>query len=265
MRFVPIASGSSGNCTMLDSDHTHILVDAGISCRRMVDALRELGLDARDLDGVFITHEHTDHIAGLPVLAKKTQMPIYATAATIAAILAMPAFASVDPARFVAVRPDALCEVGDLSVRPMHISHDAADPVGYRITCGGRKACVCTDLGCFDDYTVECLRDSDVLLVEANHDINMLQVGPYPYRLKQRILGTRGHLSNISSGQMLSRVLNDHLKGIYLGHLSHENNLPELAYETVRVELLSGDSGYRPEELPIRVARRNEPSAVIEF
>ena len=130
---------------------------------------------------------------------------------------------------------------------------------------GKKKACVCTDLGCYTDYTVECLKNSDVVLLESNHDVNMLQVGRYPYQLKRRILGDRGHLSNASSGQLLSRILNDHMKGIFLGHLSQENNLPELAFETVRVEIISSDSDYSPEELPIYVADRKRPSALIEI
>ena len=112
---------------------------------------------------------------------------------------------------------------------------------------------------------MECLKGSDVLLLESNHDVNMLQVGRYPYMLKRRILGDKGHLSNVSSGQLLSRVLNDHLKGIFLGHLSQENNLPELAFETVRVEIMSSDADYSPEDLPIFVADRKRPSALIEF
>lgn len=112
---------------------------------------------------------------------------------------------------------------------------------------------------------MECLRNSDILLLESNHDVNMLQVGRYPYPLKRRILGDRGHLSNVSSGQLLSRVLNDHMKGIYLGHLSQENNLPELAFETVRVEILTSEADYRPEDLPIRVADRKRPSALLEI
>ena len=155
--------------------------------------------------------------------------------------------------------------VGDLVINPMKISHDAAEPVGYRVRYGSKKACVCTDLGCYSDYTVECLKDSDVVLIEANHDVNMLQVGPYPYPLKQRILGRRGHLSNVSSGQLLSRILNDHMKGIFLGHLSQENNLPELAYETVRVELMDAESRYRAEDLPIYVADRKKVSGLVEF
>ena len=147
----------------------------------------------------------------------------------------------------------------------MRISHDAADPVGYRIYYGKKKACVCTDLGCFTDYTVECLKNSDVLLIESNHDVNMLQVGRYPYMLKRRILGDKGHLSNVTSGRLLSRVLNDHLKGIFLGHLSQENNFPELAFETVRVEIMSSEADYSPEDLPIYVADRKRPSCLVEI
>jgi phosphoribosyl 1,2-cyclic phosphodiesterase len=265
MRFESIASGSSGNCIYVGSANTHLLMDVGISRKRTVDALREIELDMRDIDGIFLTHEHTDHITGLPVIAKHSDMPIYATKGTIDAIRKMPKYQDIDPARFISVRADEPVTVGDLTIDPMHISHDAADPVGYRIYEGAKKACICTDLGCYTDYTRECLKNSDVLLLESNHDINMLQVGSYPYRLKQRILGERGHLSNASSGQLLSKVLNNHLKGIFLGHLSQENNLPELAFETVRVEIMFSDSDYRPEELPISVAKRSAPSALIEF
>lgn len=265
MRFESIASGSSGNCIYVGSETTHLLVDVGISRKRTAEALKDLDLELRDIDGIFITHEHSDHINGLPMIAKKTDMPIYATKGTIEAMLSMPKLCEIDPARYVAIRPDEKITVKDMQIDPMRISHDAADPVGYRVYYGRKKACVCTDLGCYTDYTVECLKDSDVLLIEANHDVNMLQVGRYPYLLKRRILGDRGHLSNASSGQLLSRVLNGHMKGIFLGHLSQENNLPELAFETVRVELLSSDTDCRPEEFPILVADRKRPSRLIEI
>ncbi len=265
MRFESIASGSSGNCIYVGSDRTHLLMDVGISRKRTVEALRDIDLDMEDIDGIFLTHEHSDHIMGLPVIAKKSEMPIYATRGTIDAVLHNPKCSGIDPARFVCVRADEPVTVGDLRVDPMRISHDAAEPVGYRIYEGDKKACVCTDLGCYTDYTLDCLKGSDVLLIESNHDVNMLQVGSYPYRLKQRILGDHGHLSNASSGQLLSRVLNDHMKGIFLGHLSKENNIPELAFETVRVEIMFSDTGYRPEDLPIKVARRSSPSALVEF
>lgn len=265
MRFESFASGSSGNCIYVGSDTTHLLMDVGISRKRTVEALHRLDLSLDDIDGIFLTHEHSDHIMGLPMIAKKSSMPIYATRGTIQAILDNPKYSQIDPGRFVTVCADEKVNVKDLCINPMAISHDAAEPVGYRVNSGGKKVCICTDLGCYTDYTIGCLKDSDVVLLEANHDINMLEVGPYPYSLKQRILGKRGHLSNASSGQLLSRILNDHMKGIFLGHLSRENNFPELAFETVKLELLSSECGYRPEELQIRVAPRKEPGAVVEF
>ncbi len=265
MRFASIASGSSGNCSYIGSGAASLIVDAGISCKRVLEGIHALDVGGRDLDGILITHEHSDHIQGLPVLARKTEAPIYATAGTIEAMMRMSSFAGIDPGRFIVIRPDEKFTIRDITVEPMHISHDAADPVGYRFTYGKKKACICTDLGCYTDYTVECLKDSDVLLVEANHDVNMLQAGRYPYPLKQRILGDRGHLSNMNSGRMLSKVLNDHMKAVYLGHLSEENNMPELAYETVRVEILMSGSGFRPDELPIHVAKRKEMSGIVEF
>ncbi|MBQ9643358.1 MAG: MBL fold metallo-hydrolase, partial [Lachnospiraceae bacterium] len=207
MRFETIASGSSGNCVYIGSDTTHLLVDVGISRKRTAEALKGLDLSLQDIDGILITHEHSDHIGGLAMIARQTQMPIYATKGTIAALKRNPACENIDPDRFVPVKADEKQTIKDLTINPMSISHDAAEPVGYRIQYGSRKACVCTDLGCFTDYTVECLKNTDVLLLEANHDINMLQVGPYPYPLKQRILGDRGHLSNLASGKLLSQVL----------------------------------------------------------
>ena len=265
MRLCSIASGSSGNCIYVGSDTTHLLMDVGISRKRTVQSLEKIGLSLRDIDGIFITHEHSDHIQGLPMIAKQSEMPIYATRGTIDAILRNPKCAQIDPERFIPVRADEKVTVRDLQINPMRISHDAAEPVGYRILYGHKKACICTDLGCYTAYTAECLKDSDVLLIEANHDVNMLQVGPYPYPLKQRILGKFGHLSNLSSGELLSGILNNHMKAIFLGHLSQENNLPELAFETVRLEINASKCGYHADELPIRVAMRKEASPLVEF
>ncbi len=265
MRFQSFASGSSGNCTYVGSGQAHVLIDAGISRKRTAESLEQIGVTLDDLDGIFITHEHSDHIQGLKMIAKKTTMPIFATRGTIEAMMKSPALKDMDRERFQVVEADHEVRVKDLTINPMKISHDAAEPVGYRILCGGKKACVCTDLGCFDEYTVDALKDADVLLLEANHDVNMLQVGPYPYRLKQRILSRTGHLSNLSSAQLLAKVLNAHMKGIFLGHLSKENNYPDLAYETVRVELMSDLPDVDVTDLPLGIARRQGPSALVEF
>ncbi len=265
MRLCSIASGSSGNCIYIGSEATHLLVDVGISGKRTEAGLNDLGVSPRDLDGILVTHEHADHIAGIGVLARKYEVPIYATAGTIEAMKNITSLGKIEDALFVEVQADQKLIIKDITVNPMKISHDAAQPVAYRFGYGSKKVAVCTDLGVFNDYTVECLRGMDALLLEANHDVNMLQVGPYPYYLKQRILGDRGHLSNENSGKLLSRVLHDNLSTIILGHLSKENNLPELAYEAVRMEITLGDNPYKAEDFRLQVASRSEVSSVIQI
>lgn len=265
MRLCSIASGSSGNCIYVGSQATHLLIDVGISGKRIENGINELGLTVRDIDGILITHEHADHICGLGVVARKYDIPIYATKGTIRAIKACKSIGEVDDSLFCEIREDEKLMLKDLSITPMKISHDAAQPVAYRIGYGSKKIAVCTDLGVYNDYTVECLKGMDALLLEANHDVKMLQVGPYPYYLKQRILGDRGHLSNENSGQLLSKVLNDKVQAIVLGHLSKENNLPELAYEAVRMEITMGDNPYHGDDFRMIVAKRDEPSSIIEL
>lgn len=265
MRLCSIASGSSGNCIYVGSDATHLLVDVGISGKRAECGLNSLGISGRDLDGILVTHEHADHIAGIGVMARKYEIPIYATPGTIDAMKQCSGVGKIDEDLFVEVQADKKLTIKDITVNPMRISHDAAEPVAYRFGYGSKKAAICTDLGVFNDYTVECLKGMDALLIEANHDVNMLQVGPYPYYLKQRILGDRGHLSNENSGRLLSKILHDKLQTIVLGHLSKENNLPELAYEAVRMEITMGDNPYRAEDFTIQVANRSEVSPVIQI
>ncbi len=263
MRLCSIASGSSGNCVYVGSDTTHLLIDVGISGKRTEAGLKELGLRMNEIDGIFITHEHADHINGLGVVARKYGIPIYATKGTIEAIRQSSSVGEIEESLFQTIRPDEKCIIKDLSLYPMHISHDAADPVAYRINHGTQKIGIITDLGCYTDYTVECLKDLDVLYLEANHDVHMLQVGSYPYYLKQRILGERGHLSNEAAGKLLSRLLHDKMQTIVLGHLSKENNLPELAYESVRVEVTMSDTKYNGNDFPVYVAKRSEVSDII--
>jgi len=265
MRLCSIASGSSGNCIYVGSEATHLLVDVGISGKRTENGLSELGITGKDLDGIFITHEHADHISGLGVIARKYGVPIYATHGTIEAIQNTGNIGKIDASLFREVNEDVKLTIKDLTVNPMRISHDAAQPVAYRIGYGNKKVGICTDLGVYNDYTVECLKGMDALLIEANHDVNMLQVGPYPYYLKQRILGDRGHLSNENSGRLLSRILHDKLQTIILGHLSKENNLPELAYEAVRMEITLGDNPYNANDFRMMVANRSEVSPIINI
>ena len=265
MRMCSIASGSSGNCIYIGTDATHLLVDVGISCKRTVEGLGQLGLTGKDIDGILITHEHSDHINGLGVICRKFGIPIYATKGTISAIKRVSSLGVIDDSLFRAVREDEKFILKDITVNPMKISHDATQPVAYRFQYGSKRMAVATDLGTYNEYTVESLRGMDALLLEANHDINMLQVGPYPYALKQRILGNKGHLSNELSGKLLSSLLHDDLKTVFLGHLSKENNLAELAYETVRLEISMADNPYKPDDFPIYVAGRSEVSQLVEI
>jgi len=265
MRLCSIASGSSGNCIYVGSQATHLLVDVGISGKRTEQGLNSLGVTGRDLDGILITHEHADHISGLGVMARKYEIPIYATRGTIAAIQKSSSVGKIEDYLFHEIHEDEKLVIKDLTVNPMKISHDAAQPVAYRIGYGNQRIGICTDLGVYNDYTVECLKGMDALLIEANHDVNMLQVGPYPYPLKQRILGEKGHLSNENSGKLLSRILHDKLQTIILGHLSKDNNLPELAYEAVRMEITMGDNPYNANDFELMVAKRSEVSPVVHI
>ena len=228
MRMMPIASGSSGNCIYLGTEDTHVLFDAGISRKRIEEGLNTAGLSLKDIDAIFVTHEHIDHTKGLGVISRKDGIPIYSTSGTIEGIEQISSLGNIPDGIFNKINADEDISIGDVTVHPFRISHDANEPVAYTFTqkCadGIKKASVVTDLGYFDDYVVDNLTESDIMLVEANHDINMLQVGPYPFYLKKRILGNKGHLSNETSGQLVNSMLHDKLKKIYLGHLSKVTN-----------------------------------------
>lgn len=269
MEIFSIASGSSGNCIVVGDDDHHVLIDSGISGKKIEQGLNKYDLCARDIDAILVTHEHWDHISGLGVMARRYGLPIYGTKGTINAIrrysglTKYKALGNIDDSLFNCIERDVDFSIGNLDIHPIHISHDAADPVGYRLSNNGKSVAVVTDLGTYDDYTIDNMKDLDVLFVEANHDINMLEVGHYPYPLKQRILSDSGHLSNAASGDLLGKVLNDHVKHIFLGHLSAENNIPELAYETVRQEVTLGDNPYKADDFPITVALRHEVSEMV--
>lgn len=265
MELCSIASGSSGNCICVGSDNCHVLIDAGISGKRIEAGLNTIDLKTEEMQGILVTHEHIDHIAGLGVLARRYGIPIYATEGTIGAVLHTKSVGKIDESLFRTIEPDVSFAIGDLTIEPIAISHDAAEPVAYKIKHEGKAAAVMTDLGKYDGHIIEKLKNLDVLLLEANHDVRMLQAGSYPYPLKQRILGDRGHLSNERSGQLLGQVLHDKFQHIILGHLSRENNYPELAYETVRLEVETGENPYKGDDFPMFVAKRDEVSPRIAF
>lgn len=237
MKFGTIASGSSGNCLYAGNEETHILIDAGISCKRICEGLKSFALEGKDIQGILITHEHADHISGLGVLSRKFHIPIYATEGTLRQISEMENLGEIDSDLFQPIEVGREFKVGNLSVESFSISHDAADPVSFLVRDGEKKLGMVTDLGYYDEAIVERLKDSNLLYVEANHDVHMLQAGPYPYYLKRRILGEKGHLCNEKAAQLVTELMNDRLKQVILGHLSKENNYPDLALATVKNEV----------------------------
>lgn len=263
MNFGTIASGSSGNCLYVGTDSTHLLVDAGVSCKKILAGLESFGIAGQDIQAILVTHEHSDHISGIGVLSRKFHIPVYSTCKTLQEIQRVRSLGDLTKSEFFAIQPGRAFRIGDIQVDAFSISHDAADPVSYTFEHQGCKIGTATDLGCYDDEIVHCLENSDLLYVEANHDIRMLQAGPYPYPLKQRILGSRGHLCNEMTGRLVAMLHSKRLKHVILGHLSKENNYPDLALETVLLEAYGGQAGQeRPD---VFVAPRDCASALFSL
>ena len=261
MKLVTIASGSSGNCIYIGSENRNFIIDAGISLRRIENGLAGLGLGVGDLDGIFITHEHADHISGLGVLLRKYPLPVYLSEGTYQAVTEGRMLGSVPAEVFRPFRTGAAFGFGDVSVRTISVMHDAADPVVYRFESGGSACAVVTDLGSYDDALTDWLQGLSAIVIEANHDLRMLQTGPYPYPLKHRISGEMGHLSNEAAGRLLSSIMCPSLGAVVLGHLSKMNNYPELAWQAVHMELaFLEENGIR-----LIVAPPAENSETVEF
>lgn len=265
MRLCSLYSGSSGNCIYIGSERTHILVDVGVSTKKIVEALHAIDVKPEELNGILITHEHSDHIGGLGVFLRKYGIPVYGTSKTLEAVSCYKNLGKVDFSLFQSITPEKSFLINDLYVKAISTWHDAADPVCYTVTNEDKKISLATDLGDYDDHIVHSLSGCDAMLIEANHDIRMLEVGPYPYVLKKRILSQYGHLSNERGGQLVRELLNDHIKGIYLGHLSKENNYPDLAYESVKSELFGNPYSNDVRDFNMMVASRSQCSQLIEI
>lgn len=231
VRFCPIASGSSGNSIYLGTESTHILIDAGLSGKKIVEGLNELQVSGANIDALFITHEHSDHIKGAGIISRRFDIPIYATMGTWEAM--EDEIGSVTPKNRRYVYAGENCIINDICVRPFEIPHDAKEPVAYNIFTENHKITVATDIGHITNEVKEGVADSEILLLESNHDIEMLKNGRYSWPLKKRILGDQGHISNRTAGELLGEIMSSKIKYVYLGHLSDENNQPHLAYETV--------------------------------
>lgn len=223
-----LASGSSGNAVFLEVGDRRFLIDAGISARRIEQGLKAVGIHPTDIDAVLVTHEHTDHVNGLPVFTRRFKVPVYARRRTWDAFQPLH-HVEEDYRREL----EFVLDMGSVKVEPFSIPHDAAEPVGFRFTCGDFRCVVATDIGCVTERMEMVLSHTDLLVFESNHDVAMLQEGPYPYFLKQRILGNKGHLSNMDTGRTLARIGRKSGMHVFLAHLSQQNNRPDVAMETV--------------------------------
>lgn len=231
-----LRSSSKGNSTIVFSKTTKILIDCGISCRMAVSALSDIGISPDEIDAIFVTHEHTDHTKGISLFSKKFNIPVYANSATWSCMRgSLPGVAEEN----VCVIEEESVKIGDINICAFAISHDAVNPVGYTLVSGNEKVSVATDTGIIDERIFDALRGSDKVLLEANHDLNLLSMGKYPEPLKRRIKGDMGHLCNERAGEIALSLLNCGTKKFLLGHLSAENNNPDLAYVTVRSILSS--------------------------
>ena len=227
-----LASGSRGNTAIVESARARILVDAGISCRETFKRLKSIGRDPREISAILITHEHSDHVYGLATLAKKLNVPVFMTGATHQAWAralrdessGLPSLGKLE--LFSAGRP---FQISDITVTPFTIPHDAADPVGFTFSAEGTKIAIATDLGYMPASVRDHLRRCDVLIIESNHDLEMLRVGPYPWSVKQRVMSRVGHLSNESLAEFFAQYYDGGASYIVLAHISQENNHPEIA------------------------------------
>lgn len=238
--FYPIASGSGGNSTLVATGHTHILIDAGLPGKTIENGLSAIGVNPSALDAIFVTHEHGDHVKGVGVLSRRYNVPVFATEKTWREMDKSKSLGDIAPQNRQTVYIWENCTVNDIIVNPFAIPHDCAAPVGYCIFAEDYKLAVATDMGHVTEGIRESLSDCDCLLLESNHDVDMLVNGPYPQHLKRRILSHHGHLSNACCGQLITQIASKRLKHVFLGHLSEENNRPLVAMETVSRILTAG-------------------------
>ena len=231
-KFCSLFSSSSGNCTYIGSSHGGILIDVGVSAKRTECALAEIGVDPCAIEGIFVTHEHSDHVKGIKIFAARHGIKVWASAGTLAGMEEQDA---LSPKIQTMVIPDSGTEAAGIYIRPFRTPHDSRESTGFSmVTPDGKRISVATDIGKMTDTVMDAIHGSDLVLLESNHDVGMLQNGPYPFFLKQRILSDHGHLSNESCAKTAVKLAESGTTRFVLGHLSKENNIPSLAFETTR-------------------------------
>lgn len=238
LRFSILASGSSGNATLIETADQTILVDCGLSGKKIEHLFSEVGRSMTDVDAILVTHEHVDHIKGLGVLARRYEVPVYANAKTWAAMET--SIGEINSAQKFQFDMETVKSFGSLQVESFGVSHDAAEPMFYIFHSGKKKFVMITDTGYVSDRMKGHIANADAYLFESNHDVGMLRMGRYPWNVKRRILGDEGHVSNEDAGIAMSEVIGDATKRIYLGHLSKDNNMKDLARMAVS-QTLAGE------------------------
>lgn len=263
MKFCSLYSGSSGNSIFIASKNARILIDAGLPGKKIDDALKSIGENPSEIDGIFITHEHSDHIRGIGVLSRKHDIPIYANSDTWNVM--EPTIGKIKEHNIRIMDRRSTISIKDLDIKSFNIPHDAVAPVGYTVNFNNKRISVATDFGIYTQEIKDNIRDSEVILLESNHDVGMLKFGPYPYNLKRRILSEVGHLSNEDCGKAIVDLIRyKPNKRIILGHLSGTNNHPDLALETVSSVLR--ENNITPKlDIDLTMAERHSPSNIIEI
>nr|WP_315021182.1 MBL fold metallo-hydrolase [uncultured Aminipila sp.] len=258
--FCSFSSGSSGNCYLIRSNNTALLVDVGISGKKIIEGLSATETPEEQVKGVLVTHEHIDHVKSLRVISKKLpEAKTYANAGTWTQIEEnVP-----ETQREIFITGD-IFSIGDIQIKPFHISHDAVEPVGFSFFAEGKQISIVTDTGYITEEIFTEMKQADLLALEANHDENMLKVGRYPWNVKQRILGNKGHLSNVAAGKCLCRLLDECYskpRRVLLAHLSRENNFPEMAYQTIK-NVLEESEHYLGKQLQLNTMMKDEISMI---
>jgi len=261
IEFCNLFSGSSGNCSLVKTKHTKILIDCGSSGKKIEESIHSIDEHLEDIDAILVTHEHVDHVQSLGLISSKYNIPVYANQETWNA---MPKQSSkIDDENKLLFIPNESFIINDILIEPFSIPHDAANPCAFNFIAGDKKMSIATDLGHITDDIYNKLKGSLFALIESNYDTEILKVSRYPFSLKRRISGPNGHLSNTNSAELICKLIKDDLKQVMLGHLSKENNFPELAYQTAAEAMMN--SNIDMNEISLSVANRIKSSEIIKI
>jgi len=261
LKFCSLYSGSTGNSLYVQSNSTKILIDAGVSTKKIEEGLSNINVNPNDITAIIVTHEHSDHIKGLGTLSKKHNIPVYANNGTWNSMIDQKN--KILPENIKIFKNNEDFKIGDFVISPFSIPHDAADPCGFNICNKNTKISIATDLGHITNDIIYHLEQSKFILLESNYDSEILKCSSYPYSLKRRISGPQGHLSNDMAGKIISHLLKHGLKSAMLGHLSKENNFPELAYKTVVEKLL--ENNFESDSINLSVAKRYDQTSIVDI